>query len=60
MGHSRNGEHGLPQFFVNYELNLVTRNIDLCYELQKQFLYDLSEAEEVSFSKWVNRPWTSI
>ncbi len=45
-------------FFVNYELNLVTRNIDLCYELQKQFLYDLSEAEEVSFSKWVNRPWT--
>lgn len=45
-------------FFVNYELNLVTRNIDLCYELQKQFLHDLSEAEEVSFSKWVNRPWT--
>ena len=44
-------------FFVNYDLNLVTRNLDLCRQLQEQFICDISKAEEISPSKWAGRSW---
>ena len=44
-------------FFVNYELNLVTRDRDICSGLNAQFIHDLSEAEEICSSTWVKRPW---
>ncbi len=44
-------------FFVNYELNLASRNLDLCSRLQEQFMHDISEAEEIYPSKWAKRSW---
>lgn len=44
-------------FFLNYELNLVTRDNILCRKLEEQFLEDLLQAEEVKFDRWVNRSW---
>lgn len=44
-------------FFVNYELNLVTRDIDICGALNAQFINDISEAEEICPSMWAKRPW---
>jgi cardiolipin synthase len=44
-------------FFINYELNLVTRNFELCRQLNEQFEKDLSEAEEISPSRWMSRHW---
>jgi cardiolipin synthase len=42
--------------FVNYELNLVTQDPDLCQQLRDQFFQDLSEAEEIFSGKWARRP----
>ncbi len=44
-------------FFVNYELNLVTCNTELCHRLKEQFMHDISESEEISPSAWARRPW---
>ena len=44
-------------FFTNYELNLVTRNVELCRQLHDQFKKDISEAEEICPSKWMRRSW---
>lgn len=44
-------------FFVNYELNLFTRNPALCDQLQTQFYTDLEAAEEISARKWGRRFW---
>jgi len=44
-------------FFLNYELNLFTRDTLLCSRLQEQFLADLREAEEIRVEKWRRRFW---
>lgn len=42
--------------FLNYELNLVSQDPDLCRQLRSQFFQDLSEAEEVLPVGWAKRP----
>ncbi len=44
-------------FFVNYELNLFTRDPALCQKLNAQFQNDLKEAEEITERKWKRRFW---
>jgi cardiolipin synthase len=44
--------------FLNYELNLVTRDRDLCAELTAQFHADLANSIEVEHGRWDDRPWT--
>lgn len=44
-------------FFINYELNLVTRNFELCRRLQDRFKEDISEAEQICASRWMRRSW---
>jgi len=43
--------------FQNYELNLVSRNPDLCHRLQTQFEADLTEASAVCATRWRQRRW---
>lgn len=43
-------------FFLNYELNLVSRNPDLCKRLQAQFEEDLAQSREVTAVSWPKRP----
>jgi len=43
--------------FQNYELNLVSRDPDLCHRLQVQFDADLTEASVVCASRWRQRRW---
>jgi cardiolipin synthase len=43
--------------FLNFEVNLVTRDIHLCHELQNCFTQDLAQAEEISKHDWAKRPW---
>ena len=43
--------------FQNYELNLVSRDPDLCVRLQAQFEDDLAEASAVCATRWRQRPW---
>ncbi len=43
--------------FQNYELNLVSRDADLCRRLQAQFEADLAEASEVNAARWRQRRW---
>jgi len=45
-------------FFLNYELNLFSRNPRLCRELERIFLDDLAHSEEIRSEQWSNRPWT--
>lgn len=45
-------------FFLNYELNLVSRNLDLCKRLQAQFREDLAQSREVTAVSWPQRPST--
>ncbi|HFD81571.1 MAG TPA: cardiolipin synthase B [Gammaproteobacteria bacterium] len=42
-------------FFLNYELNLFTRHAGLCRRLERTFLADLEEAEEVFAEQWKRR-----
>jgi len=42
-------------FFVNYELNLFTRDYIFCEQLQAQFYTDLEAAEEINQGKWSRR-----
>jgi len=44
-------------FFLNYELNLFTRDPELCRKLQTQFYVDLEAAEEVCAKRWKRRFW---
>jgi len=44
-------------FFLNFELNLFSRNPALCQQLQTQFLSDLEESEEIHLHKWKYRFW---
>lgn len=44
-------------FFLNYELNLFTRDPAFCNSLQAQFFADLDSAEEISASNWKRRFW---
>lgn len=44
-------------FFLNYELNLFTRDPAFCSLLQAQFYTDLEAAEEISLKKWNRRFW---
>ncbi|MCF6282068.1 MAG: phospholipase D-like domain-containing protein [Candidatus Polarisedimenticolaceae bacterium] len=43
--------------FQNYELNLVSRDPDLCCRLQTQFEADLTEASAVCATRWRQRRW---
>lgn len=43
--------------FQNYELNLVSRDPDLCHRLQAQFEADLMEASAVCATRWRQRRW---
>jgi cardiolipin synthase len=45
-------------FFLNYELNLATRDRDLCAQLTAQFHDDLANSIEIEARGWQNRPWT--
>jgi cardiolipin synthase len=44
-------------FFLNYELNLFTRNVFLCKRLQSVFLEDLDNSEEIQVEQWRRRFW---
>lgn len=43
--------------FTNYELNLFTRDSNLCRQLQQQFFADLDEAEPIYKDAWKRRFW---
>lgn len=43
--------------FINYEVNLVTRDLHLCQALHDSFMDDLSYAEEITKRDWAKRPW---
>jgi cardiolipin synthase len=43
--------------FLNYELNLITRDEQLCRQLQAQFEQDLTESAEISRQLWAERKW---
>ena len=45
--------------FLNYELNLFTREPALCRMLQEQFNEDLGEAQEIHLEQWKHRLWIS-
>ncbi len=44
--------------FVNYEINLATRDPSLCEQLAGQFMADLEDSEEISKRQWATRPWS--
>ena len=46
-------------FFINYELNMITRDSILCRKLRNQFLEDLSQANEVTDGRWSARGLSS-
>ena len=43
-------------FFLNYELNLVSRDPQLCGELERHFMQDLEESKEITAGAWARRP----
>jgi len=43
--------------FVNYELNLVTRDPGLSSELEQQFLGDLADSVRILPARWERRRW---
>lgn len=45
--------------FVNYELNLVTRDPDLSSELEQQFLEDLDDSAPILSTRWGKRGWSA-
>lgn len=44
-------------FLLNYELNLFSRDVHLCADLEKQFHEDLAHSEEIHGEHWARRPW---
>ena len=45
-------------FFLNYELNLFSRDTDMCLELKAVFMENCQQASEVLSVNWPNRPWS--
>lgn len=45
-------------FFLNYELNLISREPGLCHQLQAQFEEDLRQSEEILPGRWRTRGWS--
>jgi len=45
--------------FVNYELNLVTRDLGLAAKLEQQFLQDLEESVCIQSVGWGKRGWSA-
>ncbi|GMQ87491.1 MAG: phospholipase D-like domain-containing protein [Gammaproteobacteria bacterium] len=45
-------------FFMNHEINLVSRDPRLCQRLEAQFMVDLDEAEQIIGRQWARRPWS--
>jgi cardiolipin synthase len=43
--------------FLNYELNLITRDEQPCRQLQVQFEEDLTESAEIGLQVWEQRKW---
>lgn len=43
--------------FLNYELNLISRDTVLCEQLRAQFMNDLQSAREIMPKVWAQRPW---
>jgi cardiolipin synthase len=48
----------LRSFNINFETNAFIYNPEVCKQLKKQFNTDLSEAEELTLSRWEKRPIT--
>jgi len=46
-------------YFVNYELNLFTRDSLICKQLHKQFFIDLESSEEIMLIQWSKRVWVN-
>jgi cardiolipin synthase len=44
-------------FLLNYELNLFTRDPNLCSALDRQFHEDLEQSVMISAEHWSHRPW---
>lgn len=44
-------------FFVNYELNLISADVDFCRELQQQFEYDVKQSVQIQALQWAQRSW---
>ncbi len=44
-------------FFLNYELNLFSRDPALCEQLQQVFREDINDSEEIRGEYWSKRPW---
>jgi cardiolipin synthase len=51
------GNFDYRSFFLNYELNLFTRDADVCRELRAQFLNDLTQSRRVLAEQWKVRFW---
>jgi len=45
--------------FVNYEINLATRDFALCKQLDTQFSIDLNESVEICTHQWAKRHWSA-
>ena len=46
-------------FFINYELNLLTQDVDLSSRLKRQYLTDLEVSELILPETWRGRTWKS-
>jgi cardiolipin synthase len=44
-------------FFLNYELNLASTQPALARELERQFMDDLAESEQIQPRRWARRGW---
>jgi len=58
-GHAMVGTSNIDyrSFFLNYELNLFTRNEELCRQLETQFSEDLLLSETITTVRWKRRFW---
>lgn len=46
-------------FFLNYELNLFTQDVELCRQLETRFIDDLAQSENITPVRWKRRFWGS-
>ncbi|HEX6930321.1 MAG TPA: phospholipase D-like domain-containing protein, partial [Gammaproteobacteria bacterium] len=46
-------------FYVNFELNLVSRRTDLAALLRRNFLDDIGSAKEITGDAWKHRSWAT-
>jgi cardiolipin synthase A/B len=42
---------------VNYELNIEVYDVAFATQMQLLFAHDIAEAQELSLTTWLNRPW---